>query len=131
MNYVQDLREVARRYHFNRAADADMALWVLREHISNEPDNKIWRQYENDPFMLRLRAKNLMTDFLTRVPYPELANSLLETNRALAAQIAGTAFERMVRRRAPRKRQENRDHDDLSTLIGHRCRQHRFCILPK
>lgn len=123
LNYVQDLRDVTRRYHFKRAADADMALWVLHERFSSEPDNAVWREYETDPFMLRLRAKNLMGHFLTRVPYPQLAGSLLETNLGLAAQIAGIAFEQMVRRRAPRDRQENWEHDDLSNLINELCRK--------
>jgi len=102
-----------------------MALWLLHEHITNEPDNKIWRQYENDPFILRLRAKNLMTDFLTRVPYPELAHSLLETNRGLAAQIAGIAFERMVRRQAPRERRECHSKS-ASHELGHHTRARSF-----
>src|SRR5712692_5568669 len=123
LNYVQDLREVAGKYHFKRAADTDMALWVLHERFSSEPDNAIWRAYETDPFMLRLRAKNLMAHFLTRVPYPELANSLLEIDSGLAAQIAGIAFERMVRRRAPRDRQENWDEYDLRTLINELCQK--------
>ncbi len=66
--------------------------------------------------MLRLRAKNLMDHFLTNVPFPELANSLVETNLKLAAQLAGMAFERMVRRRAPRD--ENWDNVKLSALIA-------------
>lgn len=64
-----------------------------------------------------------MADFLTRVPYRELANSLLETNLRHAALFAGVAFERMVRRRAPRDRQENWHQYDLSTLINQLCQK--------
>ncbi len=65
--------------------------------------------------MLRLRAKNSMDHFLTNVPYPDLANSLVETNLKVAAQLAGIAFERMVRRHA---RDENEDKMELGTLIA-------------
>jgi hypothetical protein len=118
LNYLRDLRNVRRYYHFERTADADMGLWVLHERFSSKPDDPIWRSYETDPFMLRLRAKNLMDHFLTNVPYPDLANSLVETNLKLAAQLAGIAFERMVRRYVPRDRKENWDNVELSTLIG-------------
>ena len=121
LNYLKDLRSVRRHYHFERTADADMALWVLHERFSGIPDNPIWKAYETDPFMLRLRAKNLMDHFLTSVPDAELANSLVETNLKLAAQIAGIAFERMVRRQVPRGRQENWDNMDLSSLIEELC----------
>ena len=117
LNYLHDLRDVRRQYHFKRTADADMALWVLQEHYGNVPDDPIWRAYETDPFMLRLRAKNLMAHFLTSVPDAELANSLVAISPKLAARVAGIAFERMVRRRAPHDRQGNWDNMDLSTLI--------------
>lgn len=115
LNYLRDLRDVRRHYHFARTADADMGLWVLHERFSSTPDDPIWRSYETDPFMLRLRAKNSMDHFLTNVPYPDLANSLVETNLKVAAQLAGIAFERMVRRHA---RDENEDKMELGTLIA-------------
>jgi len=118
LNYLRDLREVRRYHHFKRTADADMALWVLHERYSSKPEDPIWRAYEADPFMLRLRAKNLMTHFLNgSIPYPELANALSETDRRLAAQIAGIAFEQKVRQQAARDLRESGDDKDLSALI--------------
>jgi Domain of unknown function (DUF4145) len=118
LNYLRDLREVRRQYHFERTADADMALWVLHERFSSVPDNPIWRAYETDTFMLRLRAKNLMAHFRSRVSDPELANALLDTDRKLAAQIAGVAFERKVRRQAARDLRESWDDKDFGVLIN-------------
>jgi hypothetical protein len=97
--------------------DADMALSVLHERFSSEPDHPIWRAYESDQFMLRLRAKNLMSHFLSRVSYPGLANALLETDRKLAAQIAGIAFEQKVRQQAAHDLRSGWDDKDLVEVI--------------
>jgi hypothetical protein len=104
LNYLSDLRAVARHYHFDRLADADMALWVLHERcFGSVLDGGTQKAYANDLFILALRAKNLIAHFLPDSShYPQVAHALLETNRELAAQIAGIAFERMVRQRVPR-----------------------------
>jgi hypothetical protein len=95
-----------------------MALWVLHEQFASDAAGAVWRAYETDPFMLRLRAKNLMAHFLSRVSYPELAYGLAEIHPKLAAQIAGIAFERKVRQQAAREVRESGDEQDLSILIN-------------
>lgn len=123
LNYLRDLRDVRRYYHFQRTADADMALWVLHERYSAKSESRIWQAYEADPFLLRLRAKNLMDYFVTKIPYPELANALIETNLRLSAQIAGIAFEQMVRQRADaylRGLWNDRDLKDLIDELHHK-----------
>lgn len=118
LNYIKDLRAVAQHHGFRRAADADMALWVLHERCFGDlRDDAIQRAYADDLFILRLRAKNLMAHFLRDSSYPQLAHSLFPTNLELAAQIAGIAFERMVRQREPRAARGTWDEQDLKTLI--------------
>ena len=118
LNYIADLRSVTQEYRFQRAADADMALWVLHERCFGDlRDDAIQRAYANDSFILQLRAKNLVGHFLTDSSYAQLAHSLLPTNIGLAAQIAGIAFERMVRQREPRSARASWEDQDLKTLI--------------
>jgi hypothetical protein len=105
LNYIKDLRAIAEHYHFERVADADMALWVLHERcFGSAPDDATRKEYANDLFMRELRAKNLMEHFLADSTYAQLAHSLFRTNHVLAGQFGGIAFEQMVRKRVPRER---------------------------
>lgn len=118
LNYLRDLRLVTRAYGFQRAADADMALWVLHERCFGDlRDDGIARAYADDRFMLRLRAKNLIAHFLTESSYAQLAYSLLPTNPDLAAQVAGIAFERMVRQHAAGLAAASSYEQDLKGII--------------
>jgi hypothetical protein len=58
-----------------------------------------------------------MAHFLNRVSYPELSNALLESDRRLAAQIAGIAFEQRVRQQAARDLRDGWDDKDLIEVI--------------
>ena len=105
-NYIGDLRKVAEHYHFERVADADIALWVLHERcFGSGLDQATRKEYVNDSFIRELRAKNLMEHFLGESTYPQLALSLLRTNHIVAGQFAGIEFERMVRDQAPRNKE--------------------------
>ncbi len=116
LNYIDDLREVAKRYRFERVANADMALWVLHERcFGNAPDEGTRTAYANDPFIRKLRAQNLMRRFLAEFTYAQRAHSLLSTDYFVAGQFGGIAFEQMVRRRVPQGR--NWDDVDLGVLI--------------
>lgn len=118
LNYIGDLRAIQEHYRFRRAADADMALWVLHERcFGTLRGQAIEKAYAHDRFMLRLRTKNLTAHLLSRYSYAQLADSLLPVNLELAAILAGIAFERMVRQRMPRAEAGNSDEVDLKTLI--------------
>ena len=116
LNYLNDLRKVARHYHFQRVADADAALWVLHERcFGGAPDEPTRRAYDADRFIRSLRAENLMKRFLEDSTYAQLAHSLLGTNHVLAGQLGGIDFEQMVRSRMPSD--GNWDEVDLRELI--------------
>jgi hypothetical protein len=116
VNYVKDLRAIAEYYGFKRVADADMALWVLHERCFGcAPDEVTQTAYASDPFIRKLRAKNLMGQFLADSTYAQRADSLLETDPIVAAQFAGIAFEQMVRKRVPRGK--DWDKKDLLQII--------------
>jgi hypothetical protein len=109
LNYIGDLRKIKEHYHFERLADADMALWVLHERcVGSTPEEATRMEYRNDPFMRELQAKNLMERFLEDSSYAQLARSLLPINHVLAGQLGGIEFEQLVRKRVPR----NKDWDD-------------------
>lgn len=97
-NYLGDLRDVQRHYRFRRAADADMALWVLHERcFGTLRDPEIAAAYTADRFMLRLRAKNLVGHLLADRSYAEFADALEPSNLELAAVVACYAFELHLR----------------------------------
>lgn len=117
-NYLEDLRAIRGHYGFRRAADADMALWVLHERcFGTLQESAMKRAYAKDRFMLAIRTKNLTAHLLSEYSYPQLAHSLLPINLELAAQLGGIAFERMVRQRAPKGSPSSSEELDLKTLI--------------
>ncbi|HUY20306.1 MAG TPA: CopG family antitoxin [Candidatus Binataceae bacterium] len=116
LNYIEDLRAIAGHYGFKRVADADMALWVFYERcFGSTPDAATQTEYANDPFIRKLRAKNLMGHFLEDSTYAQRADSLLETNHIVAGQFGGIAFEQMVRKRGPRGK--DWDEKELKVII--------------
>ncbi|HET7340124.1 MAG TPA: hypothetical protein VFL90_01585 [Methylomirabilota bacterium] len=103
-NYLDDLREIQRHYRFARAADADMALWVLHERcFGTLRDAAIEAAWAADRFMLRLRAKNLVGHLLAGRSYAEFADALEASNPELAAVVACYAFELKLRALAERR----------------------------
>jgi hypothetical protein len=117
LNYIRDLRKVAKHYHFERIADVDMALWVLHERcFGSASDNATRKQYQRDRFIRRVRAENLIKRFLDDSTYAQLAHSLLPTNHVLAGQLGGIAFEQMVRSRVPSDK--NWDDKELGVIIN-------------
>ena len=103
-NYLSDLRAIRDRasYGFMRAADADMALWVLHERcFGTHRDPEIERAYRTDPFILSLRAKNLVAP-LAELSRPRLAAALRGTAPDLAALLACHTLELQIRKIAER-----------------------------
>ncbi|HYL58086.1 MAG TPA: DUF4145 domain-containing protein [Candidatus Acidoferrales bacterium] len=116
LNYIEDLRAITEHYGFKRVADADMALWVLHERcFGSAPDPKTRKEYANDLFLRELRAKNLMEQFLADSTFAQLARSLLRTNLAHAGLFGAIAFEQMVCKRVPRRR--DWDDRELEAII--------------
>jgi hypothetical protein len=106
LHYLRDLRSIRDHYPgLPRAADADMALWVLHERCFSPDllDPAIKLEYERDPFMLRLRAANLVTP-LSRIPMSRLAQALETTRNDLAGLVACRAFEAAIHDRARREK---------------------------
>lgn len=102
--YLSDLRAIRDHYEFQRAADADMALWVLHDKIFSSPpkDPTMKSEFDKDPFMLRLRTKNLVSP-LAEVPLSRMADAMVETMPKVAGLIACSAFEVAVCNRAKLK----------------------------
>lgn len=98
LNYLRDLRDLRDHHGLDRAADADMALWVLQERIlSSYQDIELLREFRQDTWLLRRKAVNLLAE-LAEVDQPlALARALVEAHVPLAVMIAGFEFERRLR----------------------------------
>lgn len=62
-NYLRDIRDARDHYGFARAADADMALWVLQERILSTyrfPD--LLASYRSDAWLRERRIINLVSE---------------------------------------------------------------------
>ncbi len=102
LNYLDDLREI--RSHCEglpRAADVDMALWVLHEKCFSDPpeDIAMRQEYEQDVFMQRLRTANIVAP-LDGLSLPRMAEALETVRNDLAGLVGCYAFEAGVRERA-------------------------------
>jgi hypothetical protein len=105
LNYLRNLRDV--RDHYNglpRAADADKALWVLHEKCFANPleDPGVKKEYEEDAFMQRLRAANLVAPW-SDLGVVRLAQALGTVRDDLAGLVACYAFERFIQARAEKE----------------------------
>ena len=114
--YLKSLREIRdNKKDFTRAADVDMALWVLQVGVLDDdllerklPDEgfeSLRRGFENDSKLREIRVGNLARQFFSddenafcRLSPVELAEALLPTDYELAGQIAGIEFERILRK---------------------------------
>src|SRR5436309_9446598 len=97
LNYISDLRHIRQEYLLERVADADMALWVLHAKcFGSLRDPVIARAYTNDPFIIRLRTRNLMAS-LDGHSDAQLAQGLEEVKPNLAALIGCYRLELLIR----------------------------------
>jgi len=102
LNYLRNLHEIRDHYKgLPRAADADMALWVLHEKcFATQPaDPVIKHEYEKDGFLRQLRTANLVAP-LKGLPLPRLAEALEKVRNDLAGLVGCYAFEEGLRKRA-------------------------------
>lgn len=101
LHYLSDLRAIRNHFKLPRAADADMALWVLHYSCFTDPpiDPSIKQAFNQDPFMLNLRAKNLVAP-LSELTLSRLAQALGTVRDDLAGLVGAYAFESAIRERA-------------------------------
>lgn len=104
--YLSALRRIRDAYAgFERVAEVDMALWVLHEKCYSEApqlrDATVQKQFEQDPFMVQLRAEHMFTA-LADVSLPDLAQGIRKVQSHLAALVGCHFFELEVRTLAHR-----------------------------
>ena len=102
--YLKSLRKVRQERGFERVADVDMALWVLRVGVLDgllpaEHRDALQASYRADIQLRQLATSNLTTQLFSENSKLDVAESLLRTNVELAGQIAGIEFEQLVGKR--------------------------------
>ncbi len=98
VNYLRDIREIRDHHGMRRAADVDMALWVLQERVlSSYRDHDLLRAFRSDTWLLRRKAVNLLADLAEVDDTLELARALLEVHLPLSGMMAGFELERRLR----------------------------------
>ena len=99
--YLKSLRHICEKRRFERVADVEMALWVLQVGVLDGwlllPDrDELKKGYKEDVELRRIQARNLTVQLLKETPKLDVADALLDTDVALAGQIAGIEFELLV-----------------------------------
>ena len=106
--YLKSLRHICEKRRFERVADVEMALWVLqvgvldgvlrtppREELAKDYE-ELAKDYGKDAELRRIQARNLTVQLLNEMSKLDVADALLDTDVALAGQIAGIEFELLV-----------------------------------
>jgi len=100
LNYLRDIRDIRDHHAMSRAADVDMALWVLQERVlSSYRDHDLLRAFRSDTWLLRRKAVNLLAELAEVDDTLELARALLEVHVPLSGMMAGFELERRLRRK--------------------------------
>lgn len=119
--YLENLEQLKSSYHFETAADVDMALWTLqlgvlegrlkdRDDIGRSEYSALLDEYEHDQELKSIRMTNLAPQLFEDMPRLELARALLEAgNPQMAGQVAGCELERLVAKKADILPNEVRD----------------------
>ena len=96
--YLRNIRTICEKYEFRTVAETDMALWVLKHTCYDEQfkDAAISQKFNNDEFMLRLRAKNLVEPLHALSP-AQMANAFCDVKNDLAALVGCYALEKSVK----------------------------------
>lgn len=109
--YCDELREWQAHFRLRRVADAEMALWtyqqlVVAEERSSGPTTtgsaSARSAFEQDVWVQRRRAAQVLRPFFERYGPLELARILVEESPKLAGMIAGEQYERLLRGEASR-----------------------------
>jgi len=104
LSYLRDLKELRKIYHFERAADVDMALWTLA-HLLNSakllresPYKKLYESYIREPNAIKhLMARNALEQIWGEKKYIHIADLILQTDFILAGILAGRELELHVK----------------------------------
>jgi len=100
LNYLRDIREIRDHHGMSRAADVDMALWVLQERVlASYRDHDLLLAFRSDTWLLRRKAVNLLAELAEVDDTLELARALLEVHLPLSGMMAGFELERRLRAR--------------------------------
>ena len=124
--YLKSLRHICEERRFKRVADVEMALWVLQVGVLDgvllaPPREQLAKDYEEDAELRRIQAQNLTAQLLSEMSKLDVADALLDTDVALAGQIAGIEFELLVVAASPRGGEERlKQHiDSLDSRYDH------------
>ena len=99
--YLKSLRQIREKRRFERVADVEMALWVLQVGVLDgvlptPPREELAKDYEEDAELRRIQTRNLTVQLLNEMSKLDVADALIDTDVALAGQIAGIEFELLV-----------------------------------
>ena len=99
--YLKSLRHICEKRRFERVADVEMALWVLQVGVLDgvlptPPREELAKNYEEDAELRRIQTRNLTVQLLNEMSKLDVADALIDTDVALAGQIAGIEFELLV-----------------------------------
>ena len=99
--YFKSLREIGGSHGIKRAADVDMALWALQIGVLDEllpaaQREPLKNEYNRDRRLRQLATRNLTKRLFAQTSKLDVAEALLDSDPALAGQIAGIEFEQLV-----------------------------------
>jgi hypothetical protein len=117
--YLGNLRKIQKQFGRGRIADVDMALWVLHEKcFGQHRDPGIAKAYNQDNFMLQLRASNLVAP-LSGLSEARLASALVDVKPDIAVLIACHYLEILIRKLAKHVRLADLEpNSTLDSIIG-------------
>jgi len=101
MAYCEELREWQKQFRLASVAETELALWtydqIARGITGNLEAEKSRREFENDIWIERRHTLQALAPILKNHGPLELARILLPTSPVLAAMIAATEYERLLR----------------------------------
>ena len=116
LNYVAILRAIRDERKFKTAAQVDQALWTLQIGVYGgrlDDVEAIKKQHQRDPFLRRIKVKNLADALFGSMPTLDLAESLSFDRLEIASNLLALEFERVIRTYARARHSK----DDLSSII--------------
>jgi hypothetical protein len=98
--YCEELATWGKRFGIPTVAGAEMAIWSFAETIKDTDTNKeaaaAARDFEDDLWIQRRRAAQIVGPFLRRYGRLQLARILLDEDDRLAGKIAADEYERLL-----------------------------------
>lgn len=97
--YCEELRVWADHFHIPSVAATSTALWTYAEiakTVEEPAATKVRREFEEDIWVQRRRAAQVIRPFLRRYGRLPLAHILVEEDAAIAGKIAAEEYERLL-----------------------------------